>query len=393
MGRLINPVQNVRRPKNPPARERRLFPGETERIIAATGSQAIGNVICFAIETGMRRKEIAQMKWADVEMEEEILRIPDTKTDPRTIPLSTKALRILSSLPRGIDEKVWGYDEKGLGITRVFQEALYFDEMMNHRIGQWHLLFPTSSYSNIVISVTGIGAAKLFSALITNLIPDLHLHGNGQCFPLYYYEEAEVSEKTLIGRMLTENSQNPDQPGESRYIRRETITDWALGSFQKHYRDKSIGKEDIFYYVYGLLHSPEYRSRYENDLRKMLPRIPFASDFWRFSKAGRELSHWHLNYETVDPYPLEEQMDENNISRMTPEEFYRVEEMKFAKSGKEKDKTTILYNSRITLSGIPLETYDYVVNGKSALEWVMEPICGDGGEGQWHQKQPEHLVR
>jgi len=123
MGGLINPVQNVRRPKNPPARERRLFLGETERIIAATGSQAIGNIIWFAIETGMRRKEIAQMKWADVEMEGGILRIPDTKTDPRVIPLSTKALRILSSLPHRIDEKVWRYDEKGLGITRVFQEA------------------------------------------------------------------------------------------------------------------------------------------------------------------------------------------------------------------------------------------------------------------------------
>jgi integrase len=124
MGGLINPVQNVRRPKNPPARERRLFPGEMERVIAATGSQAIGDVIWFAIETGMRRKEIAQMKWADVDLKEGILRIPDTKTDPRVIPLSTKALRILSSLPRRIDEKVWRYDEKGLGITRVFQEAL-----------------------------------------------------------------------------------------------------------------------------------------------------------------------------------------------------------------------------------------------------------------------------
>ncbi|MHB1605117.1 MAG: tyrosine-type recombinase/integrase [Leptospirales bacterium] len=120
MGGLINPVRNVRRPKNPPARERRLFPGETGRIIAATGSQAIGDVIWFAIETGMRRKEIAQMKWSDVGMEEGIFRIPDTKTDPRVIPLSTKAFRILSSLPRRIDENVWGYDEKVFGITRVF---------------------------------------------------------------------------------------------------------------------------------------------------------------------------------------------------------------------------------------------------------------------------------
>lgn len=173
-------------------------------------------------------------------------------------------------------------------------------------------------------------------------------------------------------QLYSDSSHRSGSPGQEEYIRHEAITDWALESFRKHYGDNSIGKEDIFYYIYGLLHSPEYRSRYANDLRKMLPRIPFASDFWGFSSAGRELAHWHLNYETVDPYPLKEQKTEDVTAKMTPKEFFWIEEMKFAKNGKEKDKTTILYNSRITLSGIPLGAYEYVVNGKPALEWVME---------------------
>ena len=244
--------------------------------------------------------------------------------------------------------------------------------MMNDRIGQWSRLFSTPSHPNIVISVTGIGAGKPFSALMTNIIPNLHLLDTGQCFPLYYYEKAEPSKSNPMERLYSDSSHRSGSQDQEEYIRHEAITDWVLESFRKQYHDKSIGKEDIFYYVYGLLHSPEYRSRYANDLRKMLPRIPFATDFWGFSKAGRELAHWHLNYETVDPFPLEEQIDENKISKMTPEEFFRVDEMKFSKNGKEKDKTTILYNSRITLSGIPLKAYEYVVNGKPALEWVME---------------------
>ena len=125
MGGLVNPVQNVRRPKNPFPRERRLLPGELDRILAATGSPSIGDVIRFAVETGMRRGEIAHMKWDHVDLKKEVLLVPETKTgDPRRIPLSTEAIRILSDLPRRIDGMVWSYDEKGLGITRVFQEAV-----------------------------------------------------------------------------------------------------------------------------------------------------------------------------------------------------------------------------------------------------------------------------
>lgn len=252
------------------------------------------------------------------------------------------------------------------------KQWLYFNRRFNDMVYQIPRLFPTPSHPNIVISVTGIGAGKPFSALMTNMVPNLHLHDTGQCFPLYYYEKAEPSKSTPMERLYLDSSDHSEAPGKEGYIRHEAISDWALKSLKKQYRDNSIGKEDIFYYVYGLLHSPEYRSRYANDLRKMLPRIPFAADFWGFSSPGRELAQWHLNYETVDPYPLEEQIDENKISKMTPEELYRMEEMKFSKSGKEKDKTTILYNSRITLSGIPLDAYEYVVNGKSALDWIME---------------------
>jgi len=267
------------------------------------------------------------------------------------------------------------FDEKKIiqSLYRPYHKSwLYFDEMMNHRVGQWPQFFPTPSHANIVISATGIGSSKPFSAMVANVIPDLEMISKGQCFPLYYYEKAGPSKSNPMERLYSDSSHRSSSPGQKEYIRHEAITDWALKSFKKQYRDNSIGKEDIFYYIYGLLHSPEYRTRYSNDLRKMLPRIPFAPDFWGFSKPGRELAHWHLNYETVDPYPLEERIDENKISRMTPEEFFRVEEMKFAKNGKEKDRTTILYNSRITLPGIPLEAYEYIVNGKSALEWVIE---------------------
>ena len=124
MGGLVNPVPNVRRPKNPLPRERRLLPGELERIMAATDSHSLGDVIRIAIETGMRRGEIAHMKWDHVDLDKKALLVPETKTgDPRRIPLSPEAIRILSEIPRRIDGKVWGYDEKGLGITRVFQEA------------------------------------------------------------------------------------------------------------------------------------------------------------------------------------------------------------------------------------------------------------------------------
>jgi predicted helicase len=154
---------------------------------------------------------------------------------------------------------------------------------------------------------------------------------------------------------------------------RDGITDEGLAHFRSVYPGEEISKEDVFYYVYGLLHSPDYRERYADTLRKELPRIPCvitAADFWAFSKAGRELAELHLNYETMNPYPL--QIESNG--ELTDSD-YRVEKMRYGKNGKEKDLTKLIYNDKITLTGIPLEAYDYVVNGKPALDWVVERQC------------------
>ena len=153
----------------------------------------------------------------------------------------------------------------------------------------------------------------------------------------------------------------------SGYIRKEAITDVAFDEFRTRYQDAAISREDIFYYCYGVLHSPEYREKFASDLKKMLPRLPLVEDFWGISKGGRELAYWHLNYESVEPYPI------NDPSESDPSINLRVERMRFAKGKDGKpDKSVIIYNSHITLSGIPLEAYDYQINGKSPIEWIME---------------------
>jgi len=175
-------------------------------------------------------------------------------------------------------------------------------------------------------------------------------------FPLYTYEKSEPTDQTSL--FLTETG----------YTKKENIPDTILSDFRNTYQDQTITKEDIFYYVYGILHSPEYKQRFAADLKKMLPRIPHAVDFHRFSTAGRNLAHWHLNYEKIEPYPLEEFKSELYLEAKD----YRVSKMKFGVKNKAIDKTAIVYNSKITLTGIPLQAYEYIVNGKPALEWIME---------------------
>ncbi len=236
------------------------------------------------------------------------------------------------------------------------KQWIYYDRRFNERVYQMPKIFPNAKLENLVICVTGVGIVRAFSAIILNCLPDLCVQGgstNSQCFPLYTYEKIEIEESGLF-----------DTPAESGYRKKENITDAMLSEFRTQYADVKISKEDIFYYVYGVLHSPEYKTRFASDLKKMLPRIPYAKDFWAFSVAGRDLAALHLNYETIEPYALQE------FSNLDPD--YTVQKMQFAKAGKVVDKSVIIYNSQITLSGIPLEAYDYVVNGKSALEWIME---------------------
>ena len=240
------------------------------------------------------------------------------------------------------------------GIYRpYFKQCLYFNKPFIERPGLWSKLFPTQNSKNIIISITGIGGSKEFSPLITELIPNLHLVENGQYFPLYYYEENSASQKGLFD---TDESQ--------KYVRRDAISDFILERAKQQY-GKTVTKEDIFYYVYGFLHSNEYRETFANDLKKMLPRLPLVetvTDFWAFSKAGRKLADLHLNYETVAPSPDVTVTGDDGKT-------YSVVKIRFPKKDQ---KETINFNSKITISNIPAKAYEYVVNGKSAIEWIME---------------------
>jgi len=180
---------------------------------------------------------------------------------------------------------------------------------------------------------------------------------------------------------------------------RPNVSDFALEKYGAAYEDAKIAKEDIFYYVYGILHSPEYKTRFAADLGKMLPRIPFAKDFWPWSEAGRKLAEIHLNYEGAKPYPVKEQRDELGLES---EKLYLVEKMRFGKKEKETDKSVIHYNSHITLTGIPLAAYEYVVNGKPAIEWIMDryqrtkdpdsQIENDPNDWGREHKEPKYMI-
>ena len=248
-----------------------------------------------------------------------------------------------------------------------FKQVTYVNRQLNDTISHIQNLFPTTEFNNIVICLPSPGGSKDFSVLITDMISDLHTVGDTQCFPLYYYEE-----KGNSGVKIQDAAQTPlfaaAEEETSYYQRKDGVSDFILTKAQTQYKDTEITKEDIFYYLYGILHSKEYRTTFSNDLKKMLARIPLVEkkeDFFAFSEAGRKLADLHLHYEEILPYPDVE------ISGAEFENF-RVTQMKFVKKG---DKSRIVYNSSITLSNIPEKAYEYIINGKSAIEWILERYC------------------
>ncbi len=246
-----------------------------------------------------------------------------------------------------------------------FKQALYQDRILNHRVYQMPRLFPTPNHRNLVICVSGHGGNKENCIFISNSIVDLNcLDAGTQCFPLYWYDDSTADIADLF---------SAQQSDADRYVRRDGVTDWILSTARKQYGSR-VTREDIFYYVYGILHAPDYRTTFAADLKKSLPRLPLVEspdDFWAFSRAGRSLAELHLGYEHVEPYA-----GCHTVNSTTSEDDainYRVEKMRFGKlDSKTADKSIIHYNAGITIENIPLEAYDYVVNGKSAIEWVME---------------------
>jgi predicted helicase len=253
-----------------------------------------------------------------------------------------------------------------------FKQYLYRNKAFNWTHHLMQSLFPTPEIENRCIYITGTGVAKEFSVIVSDTLPDFQLLANGQAFPLFTFEKLK-SNRSVSGEPSDLFDDN-NRVISNGFERSDGITNGGLAYFQKTYPGESISKEDIFYYTYGVLHSPDYRQRFADNLSKELPRIPrvsAAADFWAFCKAGRNLAALHLNYETVEPYPA---TIETKTKALTDAD-YRVTKMKYGKQGKERDLTTLHYNEKITVTGIPLETYEYVVNGKPALDWVVERQC------------------
>lgn len=260
---------------------------------------------------------------------------------------------------------------------RPFQRVfVFFDKVLNEEVRRWPNFLPIKALEgkNVIIAVSAVGNTKPFHCLATNILPDLHLTGDSQCFPFYTY----------------------DEDGSNR---RENITDWALEEFRtkltevrgtkpdtRHPKPDTLTKWHIFYYVYGILHHPEYRTKYAANLRRELPRVPVSPDFWRISEIGKELADLHVNYEEQKEYDLDEEWS-------GPLD-YRVEKMKLTK-----DKSAIVYNERLTLRGVPPEVFEYKLGNRSALEWIIDQyqVSTDKRSGITNDPnrddQPDYILR
>jgi predicted helicase len=220
---------------------------------------------------------------------------------------------------------------------------VYFDRLLNERVYQWPNVIGRA------MCLTDIGSEKPFMVLICDLLPDLHLVGaasTAQCFPLSHLKDSAVTQ------------------------------------FRQHYSDPSITKEAVFHYIYALLHHPEYRERFAANLKRELPRIPFAPDFTAFATAGKELARLHVEYESLKPWPLE--------FIESPEAPYseRVTKMKLSV-----DRLSLIVNDSLTLQGIPAEAFEYRLGNRSALEWIIDQYQVKGDSDPNREDDPGYIVR
>ena len=282
-----------------------------------------------------------------------------------------------------------------LSVYRPFcAQSVYFAREMNDMIYQLPQIFPRPVHPNLSFVVSQGGLTKI-GPLMTDILPDLHLVGDSQTFPLYTWEPLSPtsgSELDLFAELTTAPESQTDRAATASsldfsrpigdqipvildgYRRVDNVTDATLASYREHYGDAGITKEDIFFYVYALLHHPEYRERYEDDLKKMLPHIPRTTGFHTYASVGRELANLHVNYERVEPHPAVHE----EISLHAPEdpwERYRIgtRKMRFPKQGRrDTDYTRLEYNDYVTLTGLPAEAQGYSISGRSPLEWIID---------------------
>ncbi|WRB06769.1 DEAD/DEAH box helicase [Helicobacter pylori] len=229
-----------------------------------------------------------------------------------------------------------GMERVRLALYRPFNKQwLYWDKDLISRQGWFSKIFPDKSARNVVIN-TGVGNGKDFSALVSDFISDFSLISPNQAYPLYYYDD--------LG---------------NRY---NAISGYALNLFRRHYKDDSIVEEEIFYYIYAIFHHKGYLEKYKNSLAKEVPRIALSEDFKKLSVLGKELAKLHLNYESGE---MHTSVEYNLLENAGMEGYYDV--VKMTKKG-----DRIIYNHHITITQIPKKAFDYVVNGKSAIDWVIE---------------------
>lgn len=237
------------------------------------------------------------------------------------------------------------------------KQHCYVDYVLVNNKYQMDRIFPAKDADNLAICVPGPGSTNPFSALIVDSMPDLELVSKGQCFPRYRYEPVPGAD--LISR----------HTGVA--VRVDNIADSTLRRFKERCAATRLTKDAVFYYVYGVLHSPEYRDRFGNDLAKALPRIPLPEDgagFRTFSQAGRNLAKLHLRYDEVRPWPIVFRKGGWKPEGMDAKSWFRVERPTKVKRG----DTTVRYNDNIEVSDIPASAWEYEVNGKPAIAWVME---------------------
>ena len=253
----------------------------------------------------------------------------------------------------------------------------YFARTLDNRVYRQSLLFPRAGIANRLICVEEKGSSKPFSCLMVDHLPDLSLMAHAQCFPLYYQSEMTKLESNELG---IERSQNSDLEDGMRYA----MSDRGMQYFQEHYPSHRLNKESIFYYVYGILHSPHFRKAYQSNLFKELPRIPAVAsihDWQKFSDIGRELGDLHVNYESAD-FPKDVKVNDQLVTERLFETLdsneLRVTKMRFkamatgSAENRTQYKNAIVFNHAITVSDIPDTAYQYIVNGRPAIEWIMD---------------------